>query len=356
MPCLPPSLVSRSFFPSNCYLMLFLSCSLTLLSETKCSISRWCEWDRCFSPRFLRRGPVGYMKRKKKEKSQALRKFSWLSLRAQRRIIRLELLASYTSTSTPRSDNQIVSSVSHKIQTAPAKNRLSECLTRERHTAATWTFSHQPQVYMKYSGRFYTFTVRRLRVQPHGSITDTHLTMWGNSKICLIILLKEQMMVTLQCIYTFKAFLSSNNGINLPEVIEQMDADPVWDQCAKQWLSVLYSSLHIFSLSVKYTFSLNRIIDNIIFKMSISSTKTDWFYAKTCNLKDRRILYALMTWSDNLFLSYACSAAIVLIAAYGKVIYKACQGYFNKKECGSYNEPRYDLHWRSGTEPLLTDR
>lgn len=29
--------------------------------------------------------------------------------------------------------------------------------------------------------------------------------------------------------------------------------------------------------------------------MSISSTKTDGFYAKTCNLKDRRILYALMT-------------------------------------------------------------
>lgn len=346
MPCLPPSLVSRSFFPSNCYLMLFLSCSLTLLSETKCSISRWCEWDRCFSPHFLRRGPVGYMRKKKK--SQALRKFSWLSLRAQRRIIRLELLVSYTSTSTPRSDNQIVSSVSHKIQTALAKNRLSECLTRERHTAATWTFSRQPQVYMKYSGGFYTFTVCRLWVQPHGSIADTHLTMWGNNKICLIILLTEQMMVTLKWIYIFKAFQSSNNGIILPEVIEQMDADPVWDQ---QWFRVLYSSLYIFNLRVKDTFSLNRIIHNIIFKMSISSTKTDGFYAKTCNLKDRRILYALMTWSDNLFLSYACSVAIVLIAAYGKVIYKACQGYFHKKEWGSYNEPRYDLHWRSGAEP-----
>ena len=67
---------------------------------------------------------------------------------------------------------------------------------------------------------------------------------------------------------------------------------------------------------------------------------TDGFYADCCNLKDRWILYGLMTWSDNMVLNYAHSAGRVLIAAYGKVIYRAHKAYLHNRESVSENRSK----------------
>lgn len=129
-------LVSSSFFPFTCYLILFLSCSNSI---------NWNEalyfgamWDCCFSPCFLRWVPIGYVKDKLSE--------SLAGFPSEHRTGLSGL--SYESTGpTPKVWHP--DCVSHKIQTAPAKNRLSECQTRETYTSATWTFSHQPSAIYK---------------------------------------------------------------------------------------------------------------------------------------------------------------------------------------------------------------
>lgn len=60
--CLPGSSL---LFLFNCYLVLFLSCSNSVIWNKTLYFKA--IWDCCFSPRFLQRGPVGYVKDKLSE-------------------------------------------------------------------------------------------------------------------------------------------------------------------------------------------------------------------------------------------------------------------------------------------------